>query len=146
MATAEFQATANAVRATASSGGAVTAAVAAPAVALTALDTAMAAAVTALGVVTYSATTHQFTGTFVSGPSPTAANLNLLVTALNTALTAANAAKTAAAAVNADVSVFVGSLTNVPTSDVFVNCLRQIERVARGSNAMKIGAPNPRQP
>lgn len=56
--------------------------------ALADFDTAGADAVTALGVITYSATTHQFSGTFVSGPSPTAANLNTMVTALNTALAA----------------------------------------------------------
>lgn len=64
------------------------------ATALTDFDTAGADAVTALGVITYSSTTHQFSGTFVSGPSPTAANLNTLITALNAALTALLAVKT----------------------------------------------------
>lgn len=146
MATAEFQATAGNVSATASSDSAVTTSLAAPATALTALDTAMADLVTALGTITYSNTTHQFSGTFVSGPSPTAANLNAAVTALNTALADALAAKNAAAAVTADMSLHIGSVANISSMDVFVNCLRSIERVVRGSGLFAQGAPNPRSP
>lgn len=58
------------------------------ATAQTDLDTAMAALVTALGVVTYSSATHQFSGTFSTTLTGTAAHGNTAITALNTALTA----------------------------------------------------------
>lgn len=54
--------------------------------ALTSFDTAMAQFVTAFGVVTYSATTHQFSSTFSTTVSGTSGNGNTLVTDLNAAL------------------------------------------------------------
>ena len=114
-------------------GGAITAN-ADVATALTDFDTAGADAVTALGIITYSAATHQFSGSFVSGPSPTAANLNALVTALNTALTALIAVQTALAnqpAVAPDVVVSYDA-AKFGNSDTFQRTVKAILSRATG--------------
>ncbi len=71
------------------------------ATAFTDFDTAMAALVTTTGVVTYSSTTHQFSGTYSTVIAGTEANANALLTALNAAGTALIAAKAATAAAKA---------------------------------------------
>ena len=80
-------------------------------------DTAGADIVTALGTITYSATTHQFSGSFVSGPTPTAANCNAFITALNTMATALLAAQTAAVATQTASDTAVADMTTL-VSDI----------------------------
>lgn len=171
MATAEFSATAGARRATAKSSNlfgktatdATTADTAVGTVvtdnttALAAIDT-FAAAVIAITGDTYVA--HQFvfggaTGLTHAQVATTFALLNTAITNFLTAQTDANTAKTATALVKtdaaavdtgADVTVRIGSTTNVSSYDIFVNCMRRIEDRVRGSDLMPLGQGSPRSP
>jgi hypothetical protein len=168
MATAEIQATAGTVKATAQmaaaiadSGALASAAdtavgvvVADQVTAMTDFDT-FAAAVIAITGDTYSGTTKLFT--FGGATGLTHAQWATVGALLNTAMgffvtsqtdtTTAKAATVAAkggAAPTADVSVYIGSLSNVSSLDIYDDCIRRIRQVLAGSGLMAVGQGNPR--
>lgn len=168
MATAEIQATAGTVSATAQVAAAIAngSALATAAdsdvgtvvtdltTAFTAYDTA-AAAIVAITGDTYSAGTHLFTFGGATGLTHAqwATNGALLNTAIGdfktaqTDTTTAKAATVAAkggTAPTADVTVYIGSLANVSSYDIFLDCLNAIKRVVLGSGLMKSGQGSPR--
>lgn len=155
MSTAEFSATANAVRATAKPTNLIGPGNTASALVVTDLTAAFTAAdlfganVIATTGDTYSNTTHKFTLGGATGLThaqwATAAALyNTAIGDFVTAQTDAVAAAAAITAITADVLVYIGSLTNVPSMDILVNCLRRIEGQAQV--ILAAGSGNPRNP
>lgn len=173
MATAEFKATAGSVTASAASANLIGATIAAVTSADTAVGTvvtantasvaaidAFAAAVIAITGDTYTA--HQFGGAATVGLTSAQCNtlfktganpLNTAITDVLTAQTDTNTAKTdtaaavtAAAAIAADISLYIGNVSNVADMNILRNMFRSLERVLAGSGLLGVGSGSPRSP
>jgi hypothetical protein len=133
MATAEYKATVGAVTASASSANLIGNVITLQAAAASngtdgqALANAIATAV-------------------ADGASPTQAHVTAIDDAWTTYKADIDAVTTATAALTADLSLYIGNVSNVGSMNKLRNALKALELCIRGSNLLQSGDPNPRSP
>lgn len=133
MATAEYSATAGTVRATAKTDSVITSVIS---------QQAKAASNSTDGA----AFTAALATLVADGASPTQAHVTACNNAWTTYKADIDAQTINVAAINEDMSVYIGSLANISDLNVLENCWRDIKRVISGGSGLAVGSGNPRNP